>query len=77
MQRAPRHRQTLLILDLFREGFSTQEILRLRALRARYPHAEHLSDADRARLAFLKWQIERGMRGERPGHEAAPHQRPG
>ena len=63
-QRTRRERTPLLILDLFRANFSTEEILRLRALRARYPLAEYLTQPERERLAFLKWRIERRARGD-------------
>jgi hypothetical protein len=64
IQRTPRERVPLLIIDLFRQDFSTEEIVRLRDLRASYPLAEHLSQTERERLAFLKWQIERRARGD-------------
>lgn len=49
-----------LIVDLFREGFSTEEIVRLCELRSRYPLSEHLSRSERTRLAFFKWRLEHG-----------------
>lgn len=63
-QSTPPERQTLFILDLFRDGFSAEEILRLRELRAGYPLTEYLSQTDRDRLAFLRWQLRRGARDE-------------
>ncbi|RIK40120.1 MAG: hypothetical protein DCC58_14370 [Chloroflexi bacterium] len=55
--RTPGTRTSLLIVDLFRAGFSTDEITRLLALRARIPYTEYLSQADLDRLAFFKWRI--------------------
>lgn len=52
------HDARVRIIDLFRAGFSTQEILHLRAMREEYPQRAHLTRAELARLATLQRRVE-------------------
>jgi hypothetical protein len=57
-------RTPLLILDLFRAGFTTEQILRLQSLRAGYQPIEHLTSRERTRLWLLKYAMEQRSTAE-------------